>query len=106
MSDLVKQMLKDVLDAYVKQNTVLADNVRERDNEVDHMHNSLFRELLTYTMEDPRSITPALHLLFIAKNIERMGDHATSIAEQVHYISCGEFIEDERSKSDKTSSMV
>ena len=74
-----------------------------RDEEIDAVNNSLFRELLTYMMEDPRNITFCTHLLFCAKNIERMGDHATNIAETVHYIVEGRSLPDERPKSDLTS---
>jgi len=69
------------------------------------MHNTLFRELLTYMMEDPRNITSCMHLLFIAKNIERAGDHTTGIAEQVHYLVTGEMPDDERPKGDTTSTI-
>ena len=103
MSRIVQEMLNDVLDAYAARDIVTADQVRQRDEDVDQMHNTLFRELLTYMMEDPRSITPCMHLLFIAKNIERMGDHTTGIAEQVHYIIAGAVPDDERPKRDVTS---
>ncbi|MGH1419804.1 MAG: phosphate signaling complex protein PhoU [Hyphomicrobiaceae bacterium] len=103
MGRLVQEMLKDVLDAYVARDIATADQVRVRDHDVDQMHNTLFRELLTYMMEDPRSITPCMHLLFIAKNLERMGDHTTGIAEQVHYIIAGSVPDDERPKQDITS---
>ncbi len=103
MSRIVQEMLKDVLDAYVSRDIEMADQVRLRDEDVDQMHNTLFRELLTYMMEDPRSITQCMHLLFIAKNIERMGDHTTGIAEQVHYIIAGAMPDDERPKRDMTS---
>ncbi|MCH9806334.1 MAG: phosphate signaling complex protein PhoU [Alphaproteobacteria bacterium] len=103
MCGLVQEMLKDALDAHVTRNINLADDVRMRDVEVDQMHNSLFRELLTYMMEDPRAITPCMHLLFIAKNVERMGDHVTGIAEQIHYVVSGSLPEEERPKSDVTS---
>lgn len=106
MCEMVQTMMKAVLDAYVARNKEAADDVRLRDEEVDRMHNTLFRELLTYMMEDPRAITPCMHLLFIAKNVERMGDHATSIAEQVYYMVSGETFEDERPKSDETSYAV
>ncbi len=103
MSGLVQVMLKDALDAHVSRNVALADDVRMRDDEVDQMHNTLFRELLTFMMEDARNITPCMHLLFIAKNVERMGDHVTGIAEQIHYVVSGSLPEDERPKSDITS---
>lgn len=103
MSALVQGMLKDALDAHAERDIVLADDVRLRDEEVDEMHNTLFRELLTYMMEDPRSITPCMHLLFIAKNVERMGDHVTGVAEQIHYLVAGTLPDEERPKSDMTS---
>jgi phosphate transport system protein len=103
MSALVQVMLKDALDAHVTRDLDLANDVRARDEEVDQMHNTLFRELLTYMMEDPRNITPCMHLLFIAKNVERMGDHVTGISEQIHYVVAGSLPDDERPKSDFTS---
>ncbi len=103
MGNLVQEMIKDVLDAYVSRDIDTADDVRLRDQEVDQMHNALFRELLTHMMEDPRNITPCMHLLFIAKNVERMGDHVTSMAEQVHFLVCGKMPDDERPKGDNTS---
>ena len=106
MGDMVQKMVADVLDAYIKQDVALADELRIRDEEVDHIHNTLFRELLTYMMEDPRHITSSMHLLFIAKNIERMGDHTTAVAEQIHYVVTGEVPEEDRPKSDMTSQMV
>src|SRR3546814_2148156 len=80
---LFRSMIKDVLDAYVDRDTAKAIEVRQRDIEVDDAYNSLFRVLLTYMMEDPRNITVCTHLLFIAKNIERIGDHTTNIAETI-----------------------
>ncbi|MEZ5812211.1 MAG: phosphate signaling complex protein PhoU [Rhizobiaceae bacterium] len=106
MSKLVQTMLSGVLDAYVARDLEAADDIRRRDEEVDQIHNALFRETLTYMMEDPRSITPCMHLLFIAKNVERIGDHITSIAEQVHYLVSGEMPVDERPKGDVTSYMA
>ena len=103
MSREVQVMLKDALDAYLRRDTALAEDVRQRDQEVDQMYNALFREFLTFMMEDPRNITACMHLHFIAKNIERAGDHVTSIAEQVIYLVDGELPEDEREKSDRTS---
>ena len=73
------------------------------DEEIDAMYNSVFRELLTYMMEDPRTIGISTHLLFVAKNIERIGDHATNIAETVSYLVTGEWVADERPKGDTTS---
>lgn len=103
MCEIVQRMMKSVLDAYVARDQERADEVRLRDEEVDQMNNTLFRELLTYMMEDPRVITPCMHLLFIAKNVERMGDHTTSIAEQVHYMVTGNTFDEERPKGDTTS---
>jgi phosphate transport system protein len=96
---LVAARLKDVLDAYANGDVVRADAVWSRDQEVDEHYNSLFRELLTYMMGDPRTITPCAHLLFIAKNLERIGDHATNIAEIVHYQLTGDSLNTPRPKS-------
>jgi phosphate transport system protein len=90
MAKLAQEIIKDVLDAYIEGDADKAHRVWERDQEVDDMYNSLFRELLTYMMEDPRNITASTHLLFIAKNIERIGDHATNIAETIYYRIKGE----------------
>ena len=102
MGRLVQQIIKDILDAYSAHDADKAVAAWKRDQEVDDMYNSLFRELLTYMMEDPRNIGPSTHLIFIAKNIERMGDHATNIAESVHYIIEGRPITDQRPKGDTT----
>ena len=99
----VEQMLKDTLDAYVRGDAVLAEDVRQRDQEVDQMYNALFREFLTFMMEDPRNITSCMHLHFMAKNIERMGDLTTNMAEQVIYLVTGEMPEEARPKGDKTA---
>jgi phosphate transport system protein len=106
MARLVQSIVKDTFDAYVERDAEKALDVWHRDEEVDEMYTSLFRELLTYMMEDPRSITPGTHLLFIAKNIERIGDHATNIAETVHYLVTGEYIEGGRPKGDTSSYAV
>ena len=103
MTDLVLEQLKQVLDAYIRRDVAMAIEVWRNDEAVDAVNNSLFRELLTYMMEDPRNITFCTHLLFCAKNIERMGDHATNIAETVHYIVEGRSLPDERPKSDLTA---
>ena len=100
MSMTVEGMMKDALDSYIQRDAALAEDVRKRDLEVDQMYNALFREFLTYMMEDPRSITACMHLHFIAKNIERMGDHATGIAEQVIYLATGDVPEDTRPKGE------
>ncbi|MGB0960782.1 MAG: phosphate signaling complex protein PhoU [Halocynthiibacter sp.] len=98
MGKEVEHMLRDTLDCYVKRDVDLAMEVIGRDHDVDQMYNALFREFLTFMMEDPRSITACMHLHFIAKNIERMGDHVTNIAEQVVYLVTGEMPDDERAK--------
>jgi phosphate transport system protein len=103
MARAVEVMLKDALDAYVQRDVELAEDVIERDAEVDQMYNALFREFLTFMMEDPSRITACMHLHFIAKNIERMGDLATSISEQVVYVVTGEIPDEDRPKADKTS---
>jgi len=102
MAGLVLGQIKQVLDAYAGRDLAKALDVWRRDEEVDAMCTSLFRELLTYMMEDPRNITFCIHLMFCAKNIERMGDHATNIAETVHYMIEGRTITDERPKGDTT----
>ena len=86
-------MLKDALDAYVQRDVSLAEDIIRRDNDVDQMYNGLFRQFVTFMMEDPRNITGCMHLHFMAKNIERMGDHVTSIAEQVIFLVTGEMPE-------------
>lgn len=103
MAKSVELLLKDALDAYIHRDARLAADVRARDLEIDQMYNALFREFLTHMMEDPRNITSAMHLHFIAKNIERVGDHATTIAEQVIYLVTGSMPEESRPKSDLTT---
>jgi phosphate transport system protein len=103
MTELVLTQIKDVLDAYARRDVVKAVQVWRGDEEVDAVNNSLFRELLTYMMEDPRNISVCIHLLFCAKNIERMGDHATNIAESIYYMVEGHALTDERPKGDATS---
>ncbi|MCF3973294.1 phosphate signaling complex protein PhoU [Paracoccus salsus] len=98
MSVAVSKMLQDALDSYIRRDAELAEDVRQRDLEVDQMYNALFREFLTHMMEDPRNITACMHLHFLAKNTERMGDHATAIAEQVIYLVTGEMPDDARPK--------
>ncbi len=92
MAQITQSMVKDVLDAYVERDTDKAIAVWRRDDEVDDMFTSLFRELLTYMMEDARSISQCIDLIFVAKNLERIGDHATNIAEKIHYIIHGQRI--------------
>jgi phosphate transport system protein len=106
MGRLVQQIIKDTLDAYGAHDAEKAMAAWKRDQEVDDMYNSLFRELLTYMMEDPRNIGPSTHLMFIAKNIERIGDHTTNVAETIHFLVRGEDISEARPKSDKTSFTV
>jgi phosphate transport system protein len=103
MTDLVLEQLKTVLDAYGRRDMSKAMAVWRGDEEIDAVNNSLFRELLTYMLEDPRNITLCIHLLFCAKNIERMGDHATNIAETVYYMVEGKALTDERPKGDTTA---
>ncbi|MTH96507.1 phosphate signaling complex protein PhoU [Roseibium sp. RKSG952] len=102
ITELALAQLKNVLDAYTSKDAEAARKVRDGDEEVDTMYTSLFRELLTYMMEDPRNITQCAHLLFCAKNIERIGDHATNIAENVYYMVTGERLSDNRPKVDET----
>ncbi|HEY4192023.1 MAG TPA: phosphate signaling complex protein PhoU [Mesorhizobium sp.] len=106
LATLALAQLKEVLDVYASRSVDKIGFVRDRDNQIDAMYTSLFRELLTYMMEDPRNITPCTHLLFCAKNIERIGDHATNIAETIYYIVTGEQMPAERLKGDKTDKMV
>jgi len=105
LAEIALEQLKDVLDAFTMRDDAAALNVRRRDDEIDALYTSLFRELLTYMMEDPRNITFCTHLLFCAKNIERIGDHATNIAETVHFVVTGQQIAEERQKSDTSSTM-
>jgi phosphate transport system protein len=105
MSDMALAQLKDVLDAYAQHDVEAALDVWRRDDAIDALHNSMFRELLTYMMEDPRNITFCTHLLFCAKNIERVGDQTTNIAETVHYLVTGRSLGGERPKGDRTSTI-
>lgn len=106
MAKAVQLQLKDALDSLIQRDVELAADVRQRDAEVDQMYNALFREFLTYMMEDPRNISACMHLHFIAKNIERVGDHATGIAEQVIYLVTGTLPDEPRPKADLTSSSI
>ena len=103
MGSLVGDQLRHVLDAFATRDLQAALAVWKGDQEIDAMCTSLFRELLTYMMEDPRNITFCIHLMFCAKNIERMGDHATNIAESVYYMIEGRPITDQRPKGDTTA---
>ena len=102
LAELALTQLKEVLDVYASRSVDRIGFMRDRDDQIDAMYTSLFRELLTYMMEDPRNITPCTHLLFCAKNIERIGDHATNIAETIYYIVTGEQMPPERPKEDKS----
>src|SRR5262245_10376101 len=105
MTELVLGQLRDVLDTFTARDSAKAIAVWNRDEEVDSMYTSLFRELLTYMMEDPGTITFGIHLLFCAKNVERIGDHATNIAEAVYYMVEGATLSVDRPKADSTSIM-
>ncbi len=103
MVELVLGQLSQVLQSYDHHDVAAAMEVWRKDQEIDALHNSLFRELLTYMMENPRNITFSTHVLFCSKNVERMGDHATNIAETVYYIVQGKPLSEERPKADVTS---
>ena len=106
MVDLALRQLKEVLDAFAARDADKAIEVWNNDEKIDALYNSVFRELLTYMMEDPRNIGLCAHLLFIAKNVERIGDHTTNIAETVSYLAKGAFPTGERPKNDKTSTTL
>src|SRR5215475_10538609 len=106
MGSMVLAQLKDVLDSYARHDLKKALDVWNGDEEIDAICTSIFRELLTYMMEDPRHITFCIHLMFCAKNIERMGDHATNIAETVYYMTEGRPIADERPKGDTLAALA
>ena len=100
---LALELVKDVLDSYLNHDSERALSLRERDQELDDVYSALFREILTYMMEDPRTITPCSHLMFIAKNLERIGDHATNIAELTYFRVTGMPVSEERTKKDVSS---
>ena len=102
LGDMASAQLKQVLDAYGARSVDGIEAIRDRDEEIDAMYTSLFRELLTYMMEDPRNISTCTHLLFCAKNIERVGDHSTNISEAVYYMVTGEHLDADRPREDKT----
>jgi phosphate transport system protein len=106
IAGLALQQLRDALDSFAGKDEKKAIEVRNRDEEIDSMYTSLFRELLTYMMEDPGTVAFGIHLLFCAKNIERMGDHATNIAEAVYYMVEGHAFTDERPKADATTEIT
>ena len=103
MGQLAQTQLKLVLDAFAANDAERAMDVWRHDEDIDALYNSIFRELLTYMMEDPRMISACTHLLFATKNIERIGDHATNIAENIYYLVNGEMLREQRPKKDKTS---
>jgi phosphate transport system protein len=98
MTEVALELVKDVLDAYVQRDTERARDVWERDADLDALEHAVFRDLLTYMMEDPRNISSCAHLLFCSKNIERIGDHATNIAESVIYLETGSTLPTDRPK--------
>jgi phosphate transport system protein len=106
MSLLVQENLKLAIDALVNDDAAAAERVWAGDEPVDDIYNGIFREMLTHMMEDPRNITAATHLLFIAKNLERIGDHATNIAETVHYAVRGDSLPEDRPKADTSAYAV
>lgn len=106
MSETVQVMTNSILTAYERSDSEIAEEVRMQDETVDRLHNSLFREMLTYMMEDPRNISGCMHILFMAKNIERMGDTVADIAKELIYMATGEWPEGSRTKKDKTSRIV
>lgn len=106
MSQLVQENLKLAIDALVNDDAEAAERVWGADEPVDDVYNGIFREMLTHMMEDPRNITAATHLLFIAKNLERIGDHATNIAETVHYAVRGDTLPEDRPKADASAYAV
>jgi phosphate transport system protein len=106
MARLVQEHLKTIIDAIGESDAGKAIEVWRSDQVVDDMYNAIFRELITYMMEDPRNITPCTHLLFIAKNLERIGDHETNIAEMVHYAVKGEVLPDARPKGNSAAYAV
>ncbi len=105
MGVMAQAQLKDVLDAYARRDDAMAMRVWRSDEDLDALYNSIFRELLTYMMEDPRNISLCTHLLFGAKNLERIGDHTTNIAENIHYLIHGKTISETRPKKDVTAMM-
>ncbi len=106
MATLVQAQLKSIIDALGDNDAERAVEVWRSDQVVDDIYNAIFRELITYMMEDPRNITPCTHLLFIAKNLERIGDHATNIAENLYYAVKGESLPDSRPKGDTSAYAV
>jgi phosphate transport system protein len=106
MGRAVMTMMKNVIDAYIEQDADKAISVWHADAEVDEMYVSLFRELLTYMMEDARRITPCTHVLFIAKNVERMGDHVTNICETIYFLVHGERLREDRPRKTRSDRLL
>jgi phosphate transport system protein len=106
MAQLVQENLKAAMDAFVNDDAEAAHRVWEADEPIDAIYNGIFRELLTFMMEDPRNITAATHMLFIAKNLERIGDHTTNIAERIFYAVRGDSLPDDRPKADQSAFAV
>jgi phosphate transport system protein len=106
MARLVQENLKGAMDALVNDDASRAEEIWNADEPVDEIYNGIFREMLTHMMEDPRNITAATHLLFVAKNLERIGDHATNIAETVHYAVRGDNLPEDRPKADMSAYTV
>ncbi len=106
MSNLVQDMIKSIMTAYKTRDAELAEKVRADDEYVDTSHNALFREMLTYMMEDVRNISGCMHVLFMAKNIERMGDNIADIAKELIFMTTGDWPEGKRTKGDKTSKII
>jgi len=105
MGQMAQEMIKDVLDAYSNKQPERAIAVWKRDGDVDELYNTQFRALLTYMLEDSRTITACTHLLFMAKNIERIGDHATNMAETVHFVLTGKRLEEERPRGEDAATI-
>jgi phosphate transport system protein len=103
MARIAAEMVHDVLDAFAARDPKKAAAVTERDAAVDDFYNSIFRSLLTHMMENPHNITPATHLLFVARNLERIGDHATNVAEMVYFAATGEYLGDRHKGADTTA---
>lgn len=106
MGKQAQTLMAEALDAYTARDKALAVSVWRRDVEIDEMHNSIFRELITYMMEDPRTITLCSQLLFVVKNLERIGDHTTFIAEMTYYVVTGEPLTDDRPKRNSASELA
>ncbi len=106
MTLLVQENLRAAMDAFVNNDAEAAQRVWEADEPIDAIYNGIFRELLTFMMEDPRNITAATHMLFIAKNLERIGDHTTNIAERIFYAVRGDSLPDDRPKADQSAFAV